>query len=125
MAEQDPILLNLTGAVFLLTAETGGLIQAFSRSTERTWIFVYNASVGYDTGAVVHNPVANYTIRMIRNGNNGIVAASPGVALTLAGTTTGNGVSAGGIYCMVPTLDHQGGQLEEYSVTAIQKPGIN
>ena len=125
MAEQDPIYLNLAGTTFLLAAETGGLIQAFSRATERQWIWVYGADVGYDIGAVVHNPAANYTIRIIRNGNNGLSAASPGVALTLANTSTGNGVSAGGIYCMVPTLDHQGGQLREYSVTAIQKPGIN
>ena len=125
MAESDPILVNLAGTTFLLTAETGGIIQAFSRSTERQFIWVYDAAVGYDIGFVAHNPAANYTVRVIRNGNNGIPAASPGVALTLANTTTGNGVSSGGIYCLVPTLDHQGGQLREYSVTAIQKPGIN
>lgn len=125
MAEADPILVGLSGATFLLTAETGGIIQAFSRNTDRQWIWVYDASVGYDIGFVSHNPAAHYNVRVIRNGNNGIPAASPGVALTLANTTTGNGVTAGGIYCEQPTLDHQGGQLREYTVTAIQKPGIS
>lgn len=126
MAEADPILIGLSGAVFLIPAEAGGLIQSFSRSTERTKINVYNSSVGYTTGLVFHDALANYNIKIITlTTNNGLTAASPGVALTLAGITTGNGVSAGGIYCLQPTLDHTGGQLQEYTITAVQYPGIN
>jgi hypothetical protein len=124
MAAQDPILLNLTGATFLLTAESGGIIQSYSRKTSRSLITVYDGSVGYDTGEVYHNPVADYDVRVITTASTGFCAAAPGVALTLANVTTGNGVATGGIYTQSTSLDHTGGALREFSVTAHQKPGI-
>lgn len=124
MAEQDPILIGLSGATFLLTAETGGIIQSYSRRTQRQEIPVYNAAVGYTTGSVFHDPSANYTVRIITTGNTGVAAAAPGTALTLANTTSGNGVSSGGIYTTSTSLDHNGGALREFSAEAIQRPGI-
>jgi hypothetical protein len=124
MAAQDPILVGLSGATFLLTAESGGIIQSFSRNTDRQRIDVTDHSVGYDTGFVSWNPKANYNVRVITTAATGICAASPGVALTLANTTTGNGVAAGGIYTDTTALSHNGGTLREFTVTATQKPGI-
>jgi hypothetical protein len=124
MAAQDPILLNLSGATFLLTAESGGIIQSFSRNTDRQKIEVYDGAVGYTTGIVYHNPKATYNVRVITTAATGICAASPGVALTLANTTTGNGVAAGGIYTDTTALSHNGGSLREFTVTATQMPGV-
>ncbi len=94
MAAQDPILLGLSGATFLLTAESGGIIQSFSRNTDRKKIEVVDGSVGYTTGLVYWDPKATYNVRVITTASTGVPAASPGVALTLANTTTGNGVAA-------------------------------
>ena len=124
MAADDPILLGLTGAVFLLTAETGGIIQSFSRKTTRKNIPVYDPTVGKTTGMVYHDPSASYDIKVITTGNNGVVVAAPGVAITLANVTTGNGVTSGGIYTSDTTLEHQGEQLQTFSFTATQHPGI-
>ncbi len=120
-----PILLGLSGALFLLVNEGGGMVQSFERDTERTEILVYDASLGYDTGLVSHNPVASYTVEIISTGNTGIMAAAPGVAVTLANITTGNGVTSGGIYTTGTKLSHPGGQLQRMTITAKQRPGIN
>jgi hypothetical protein len=124
MAAQDPILINLTGATFLLTAESGGIIQSFSRNTSRTELPVYDGSVGYDTGVVFHNPVADYNVTVITTSSTGICAASPGVAYVLANLSTGNGVAAGGIYTLTTSISHSGGALRTFAITAKQRPGI-
>jgi len=120
----DPILLGLSGATFLITAESGGLVMSFSRQTSRKTIDVYDASVGKTTGRVFHDPSATYNVRLITTAGTGVPAASPGVALTLANATTGNGVSAGGIYTETTEVSHQSEQLREFTVTARQFPAI-
>lgn len=121
----EPILLGLTGATFLMTAESGGLIQSFSRQTTRKKIMVYDASVGYTTGKVYHDASGTYNVRLITTAATGVPAASPGVTVSLANTTTGNGVSDGGVYCETTSLDHQAENLREFTLTAEQLPGIN
>lgn len=124
----DPILQNLAGLVFLLTAEAGILIQNFSRNTTRTMDFVYNAAVGYDIGFVASNPQAEYNIKG-RTTGGGIAVAAPGISLAVANLTYGNGVGtapidAGGVYTQTVAIDHAEKQFREITVTAIQKPGI-
>lgn len=120
MAAASPILLGLSGATFLLTAETGGLIQSYSRNTGSKWLDVYDASVGYTVGHVAHDFTADYSVEVISTASTGVCAASPGVALTLANVTTGGGVDSGTIYTLGTGLSHQGEQLRRKSVTARQ-----
>lgn len=125
MAADDPILLNLTGATFLLSAETGGIIQSFSQSDSRKKLEVYDGASGKTTGLVYHDPRATFNVRIISTGTTGVAAASPGVALTLANAATTNGVATGGIYTDTVERGHQAGQLQEFTVTATQIPGIS
>lgn len=120
-----PILLGLSGAVFLLSAESGGFIQSYQRKTGSSMVKVYDASVGQTVGKVYHDFVATYDVRLITTATTGVSGAAPGVAVTLANTSTGNGVTAGGIYTSDTTLSHNAGQLQEFSLTAEQMPGIS
>lgn len=124
-----PILQGLSGLVFLMTAESGIIIQNFDRQTGRTRDDVYDASVGYDIGFVGYNPTANYTISGRKNSGSGLGAAAPAVILTIAGTKFGNGVGttaldAGGVYTNTVGLSHGERGFQSLSITAIQKPGI-
>lgn len=107
-----------------MTAETGGAIQSYSRDTERKFNFVYDAGVGYTTGFVAHDPKATYSIELILTSGSGLAAASPGVVLTLANTTTGNGVASGGVYCQSTSLRHAAEDFRKFTISAFQYPGI-
>jgi hypothetical protein len=125
----NPILQNLAGMIFLLTAESGVLIQGFTRHTERTKDFVYNAALGYDTGFVGYNPKATYNLKGQVTGSSGIAAAAPCVSLAVANVSFGNGVGTsgadnGGIYTDTTELGHQPKAFREMTVTATQNPGI-
>lgn len=129
MAVKPPITIGLAGTTFLLTAETGGLIQSFSRATNSKVIDVYDASLGYTVGSVYHDFFADYNVKIITTGGSeaptGIFDSAPGVPLTLASISSGNGVDGGGIYTRSTTLDHQGGQLQEFTAVAKQFPGVD
>lgn len=118
MAATSPILLGLTGATFLMTAETGGIIQSFSANQTSKWIDVYDASVGYTTGHVAHDFVNDYSVEVIATGSNGICAASPGVALTLANNIAGSNTAL--IYTLSANTSHSPENLKKKSVTAKQ-----
>lgn len=120
-----PILVNLTGLIFLLQAESGCYIQQFDRTTSRTREDVFDASVGYDIGFVAFNPQAEYNLKARVSGASGVPAAAPGVAVTFANLTTGNGVTAGGVYTETVAISHSEKGFREITVTAMQKPGIS
>lgn len=120
MAAASPILIGLSGATYLMTAETGGLIQNYTRGTGSKLIEVYDPTVGYTTGFVFHDFTADYNVEIITTGATGVAAASVGVALTLANTTTGGGVASGTIYTLNTNLTHTGENLRRWSVTAKQ-----
>lgn len=103
-----------------MTAETGGIIQTYTRSTGSKLIEVYDPTVGYSTGFVFHDFTADYNVEIITTGSTGVAAASVGVALTLAGVTAGGGVPSGTIYTLGTNLNHSGEQLRRWSVTAKQ-----
>lgn len=120
----DPIIVGLSGATWLLSAETGGAIQSYGRETTRKFIFVYDAGVGKTTGFCAHDPHATYEIEIIQTGATGLAAASPGVVITLNSTTSGNGVTTGGIYCQNFRIRHSGEDFRRCTISAIQYPAI-
>src|SRR4051812_29548115 len=102
MAAGDPILINLSGATFLLTPETGVIIQSGDRTVDSKLKEVFNAAVGYTMGFVFFDFLATQDFTAIVNGSTGVAIAAPGVALSIANDlgigTAKNGVSAGGTY---------------------------
>jgi hypothetical protein len=128
MAAGDPILINLPTATFLLTAETGVIIQSSDRSVDSKLKEVFDQSKGYTVGFVFYDFVANADFNAIVNGTTGLTIAAPGVALTLANDlgigTAKNGVSAGGTYTRSVRVSHQGEDLRMISGTTIQRQGI-
>lgn len=128
MAAGDPILANLTGATFLLTAETGVIIQSSERTVDSNWKDVFDASKGYDTGFVAYNFKAQQDFSAIVNGTTGVTLAAPGVVLSLANTlgigTAQNGVASGGQYVRSVRISHQGEDLRMISGSTVQKAGV-
>ena len=128
MAAGDPILITLSGATFLLTAETGVIIQSSDRSVESKMKEVFNASLGYTMGYVFFDFVATQDWSAILNGVTGVALAAPGVALTLANDlgigTPKNGVSAGGLYTKSVKVSHHGEDLRQISGTCVQRQNI-
>ena len=128
MAAGDPILINLSSATFLLTAETGVIIQSSDRSVESKLKEIFDASKGYVMGYVFYDFVASVDFNAIVNGVTGLALAAPGVALTLANDlgigTAKNGVATGGIYTKSVKVSHQGEDLRMISGSAVQRAGI-
>lgn len=128
MAAGDPILVNLSGATFLLNAETGVIIQSADRSVDSKLKEIFDASVGATTGYVFFDFVATQDFNAILNGTTGLAIAAPGVALTQANDlgigTAKNGVSAGGTYTKSVKVSHQGEDLRMISGSTIQRQGI-
>ena len=120
MAAKAPLLINPAGAIFLLQAEAGGIIQNYDRSTTSKLLEIYNPTSGYTDGFVFHDFTADYQLELILTGTTGVAAASVGTALTLANTSTGGGVDSGDILTLQTRLTHQGENLRRWAVTAKQ-----
>lgn len=82
--------------VFGCTAESGIIINNFSRTTQRE-----KAEIMDEDGDVVavsyYKPTATISIDGVLNGSAGIAAAAPGVALSINSTTSGNGITGGSV----------------------------
>ena len=128
MAAGDPVLINLTGATFLISAETGVLIQSFSSDVESKMREVFNAALGYVIGYVFYDFMRSISWSAIVNGSTGLAIAAPGVALTLANDfgigTAKNGVATGGVYTKNVSVSHSGEDLRMISGSAVQRHGI-
>ena len=140
MAQGDPILVSLTGATFLLTAETGIIVESEDRTIDSKLREVFDASKGYTVGYVFYDFTAHYNWSGVINGTTGLALVAPGVAMTTANdlsvaaalsTLTStfqqyNGVhkSTGGIYTQSVNIRHGGEDLRMISGTAIQRTGI-
>jgi hypothetical protein len=109
--------------VFGATAETGIIVNSFSRQTSRE-----KAEVMDNDGDVVavsyYKPTASISISGTLNGTTGIAAAAPGVALTLASSTSGNGVSGGKVVVDSVSLTKSAEGFQELSVEATQYPDL-
>jgi hypothetical protein len=112
-----------TSVVFGCTAETGIIINSFSRQVSRE-----KAEVMDNDGDVVavsyYKPTATISIEGTLNGSTGVAAAVPGVALTLASTTSGSGVTGGSILVDSVTRSETGEGFSTFSVEATQYPSI-
>jgi hypothetical protein len=120
-----PILLGLSGATFLASAESGGFLQSITRKTSATILKVYDISVGNTVGKVFHDFKGDITVRLITTASTGVIAAAPGVVIVLANTWSANGVTTGGTYTSDTTFTHNAGQLQEFSADLEQYPNIS
>jgi hypothetical protein len=111
---------------FLLAAETGIIPTSFSRKTATKTLDIVDGSVGYTTGFFEYDINAMYDVKgYITTANSGVAVAVAGTTVSLADVTSGNGVTAGGIYAKTTSYDHTGEQAAEFTLTARQLPGIN
>lgn len=82
--------------VFGCNAETGIIVNNFTYTTQRE-----KAEVMDEDGDVVavsyYKPTATISLDGVINGTTGVAAAAPGVALSLASTVSGNGITGGSI----------------------------
>jgi len=90
-------IIGTAGATWGLTAETGVLIQRSSAKTSREKNPVRNHE-GEVSLVSYYNPVQTMSMEGVTIAATGLVAAVPGVALTVAQTFPNNGVNAGLIY---------------------------
>lgn len=114
---------NGTSMNFIFAQETGLYIETFSRKTDSKKVQFFNASLGYTDGEIYFDFKAMYDVKGKYTSNASVGAASPGVTVTLANLTTGNGVTSGGIYTQDTNYDHTGEQATDFTVTAQQLPG--
>jgi hypothetical protein len=112
-----------TSVVFGCTAETGILINSFSRQVSRE-----KAEIMDNDGDVValsyFKPTATISIEGSVNGSTGVAAAAPGVALSLNSTTSGNGITGGSIIVDSVTRSETSEGFATFSVEATQYPSI-
>ena len=112
-----------TSVVFGCTAETGIIINSFSRQVSRE-----KAEVMDNDGDVVavsyYKPTATISIEGTLNGTTGVAGAIPGVALTLASTTSGGGITGGSILVDSVTRSETSEGFAAFSVEATQYPSI-
>ena len=123
MAAGDPIKLGAlaTNGVFLMTSETGIIINSYQRTVDSDKLDFYDGSAGNTTGVIYHDFKAVYVIKGAVNGSTGIMAAAVGTALTITNTSTGQGVSAGLLYVDKVELNHAPKNLREVTVNATQR----
>lgn len=109
--------------VFGATAETGIIINSYSRVVSRQ-----KAEVTDNDGDVVavsyYKPMAAISISGTLNGSTGVAAAAPGVVLTLNSTTSGSGITGGKVIVDSVTLNQTSEGFNEFSVEATQYPDL-
>lgn len=107
--------------VFGCTAETGIIINNFTYTTQRE-----KAEVTDEDGDVVavsyYKPTATISIEGVLNGTTGVAAAAPGVALTLASTTSGNGITSGSILVDSTTRTQTNEAFANFATEATKYP---
>lgn len=109
--------------VFGCTAETGIIINSFSRTVSRE-----KAEVMDNDGDVVavsyYKPTASISLSGIVNGTAGVAAAAPGVALTIASTISGNGITSGTLLVDSVTRNETFEGFSDLAVDCTQYPSI-
>lgn len=109
--------------VFGCTAETGILISTFSREVSRE-----KAEVMDNDGDVVavsyFKPTATISIEGVVNGTTGVMAAAPGVALSINSATSGNGITGGSIIVDSVSREETSEGFASFSVSATQYPSL-
>ena len=91
------ITIGTTGATWGMTAETGVLIQTSSQKISREKNEVRD-EIGNFALVSYYNPLGKLNWSAVVVGSTGLAAAAPGVAITIANVSTGNGSPTGGVY---------------------------
>jgi len=112
-----------TGTVFGATAETGILIDAFSISTSSDKQEVKNEN-GEVKLVAYYNPKSAISVSGTVAGTTGVVAASVGVALTLANVEAVGGVSAGLVIVDSVAITKKPDGFKSISISAMRYPLI-
>jgi len=109
--------------VFGCTAETGILINSYSRTVSRE-----KAEVTDNDGDVLavayYKPNATISIAGTLNGTTFAAAAAPGVALTINSSVSGNGVTAGRLLIDSVTVNQTSEGFADISLEGTQYPDI-
>jgi hypothetical protein len=71
-----------------------------------------------------YKPTASISISGTLNGSTGVAAAAPGVALTIASTTSGSGITGGKVVVDSVTLNQTSEGFNEFAVEATQYPDL-
>jgi hypothetical protein len=117
---------NLFGTAGLswgLTAETGLLVQSYSRTVAGEEKIVKNHE-GLSAGVSLYDASAEHTVTGYTTAAGGINAASFGTALVIANVATGNGVAAGEVLCTGVTNTLENEDFAQLEATAKQWPLI-
>ena len=112
-----------TSVVFGCTAETGILINSFSRTSSREKVEVTDND-GDVVAVSYFKPMAPFSISGIVNGTTGVAAAAPGVALTINSTTSGNGITTGKLCVDTVTINRTSEAFNDISVDGVQYPEL-
>lgn len=112
-----------TAVVFGATAETGIIINSYSRSVTRE-----KAEITDNDGDVVavsyYKPTAAISIAGTLNGTTGVAAAAPGVALTINSTISGSGITGGKVIVDSVTVNQTSEAFQDIAVEATQYPDL-
>jgi hypothetical protein len=109
--------------VFGATAETGIIVNSYSRAVNREKTEVMDNDG--DVIAVAYSkPTASISIAGTLNGTTGVAAAAPGVVLTLNSTTSGSGITGGKVIVDSVTVNQTAEGFQELAVEATQYPDL-
>ena len=109
--------------VFGCTAETGIIINSFSRQVSREKAEIMDND-GDVVGVSYFKPTATISLEGVLNGSTGVAAAAPGVALTIASSVSGNGITGGTILVDSVTRNETSEGFATFSVEATQYPSL-
>jgi len=111
------------GVIWGLSTETGIIAQSVSAKTTREKNQVRNES-GEFVAVAFYNATQTFSVSGVMTGASGLASAAPGVAMSLANTSTSNGVTQGLI--VVDDVDVSRGNTEfkKISINATQYPLI-
>jgi hypothetical protein len=110
-----------TSVVFGCTAETGIIINSFTRTVQREKAEVSNAD-GDVVAVAYYKPTASISIEGTLNGTTGVNAATPGVALSIANATSGSGITGGSVIVDSVTRTSTSEAFSTLSIEATQYP---
>lgn len=112
-----------TSVVFGCTAETGIIINSYTRTVQREKAEVSNSD-GDVVAVAYYKPTASISIEGTLNGTSGVNAAAPGVALTIANAVSGSGITGGSVIVDSVTRTSTSEAFSTLSIEATQYPSL-
>lgn len=112
-----------TSVVFGCTAETGIIINSYTRTVQREKAEVSNSD-GDVVAVAYYKPTASISIEGTLNGTTGVAAAAPGVALTISNSVSGSGITGGSVIVDSVTRTSTSEAFSTLSIEATQYPSL-